>query len=284
MRSQKSQTTVDDYARILKIPGRDGLPRIIVGGHAVNIWSEHYLSAEPDLRKFVPFHSKDLDLLGTTLDLDRLAKETGLEVRKAENKMFIPSAGYLLLPMTNGESVKVEILKRIHGIQTQEIESKAAELTLHGIHVRVIDPIALLQAKTANAVEIEQKNAWGDRQDEKHMRMMVICTRAYLRESVASIGQEKFSTRDCLDFHEAVLKIALSDIGKKAAEIYGIKWREAFPLKELQTSSNVRLKNFVHKRLARMLDELPLPTSKLQSRIPSKTHSHDISDGPELER
>lgn len=249
-------TTLDDYSQVLDLPGKDGLPRIIVGGQAVNFWATFYLKTEPTLNRFVPFHSKDLDLLGTSIDLLDLAKKTGFKIAQAENKTFIPSAGYLLMPLKSGDTVKVEILKRIYGIQTHEIQDKAVVLDYSGHQIRVIDPISLLKAKMENAVNLEQKRPHGDRQDEKHMRIMIVVTQTYLRETIANIGLEKFSVRDCLDFHEEVVNICSSKSGKKAIEMYDIKWEDALPIEDLEHSEHSQLKNFITKRWHRVKTDL----------------------------
>jgi hypothetical protein len=53
-----------------------GQPFIIVGGQAVNIWAAYYLPREPQLQIYLPFTSKDLDLVGTKNDAQRVAAAT----------------------------------------------------------------------------------------------------------------------------------------------------------------------------------------------------------------
>jgi hypothetical protein len=58
-------TEISDFAEILKV--QDGFdPPVVVGGHAVNPWSAYFLaSGVNELTEFIPFTSKDLDLVGT---------------------------------------------------------------------------------------------------------------------------------------------------------------------------------------------------------------------------
>jgi hypothetical protein len=51
----------------------EGQPFIIVGGQAANFWAAYYLSREPKLQAHFPFTSKDLDLIGTKTDVERVA-------------------------------------------------------------------------------------------------------------------------------------------------------------------------------------------------------------------
>ncbi|MBI4023852.1 MAG: hypothetical protein HY360_02660 [Verrucomicrobia bacterium] len=94
MLDSRRQTSLEDYIQVLRLTGTDGLPRILVGGQAIHAWAEYYVEAEPELCKFLPFLSKDIDLLGTALDLLMIERATGFHAVLAENRVFIPSAGY----------------------------------------------------------------------------------------------------------------------------------------------------------------------------------------------
>lgn len=238
---------VEDYRVVLMAPGPDGLPRVIVGGQAVNVWAERYLAAEPRLADYLPFTSKDLDLLGDAHDLDRLAVLTGWRKRAALRRVFIPSAGALEMPRDGQPPVKIEILKRIYGIATEDVLRTAVLVERSGLRLRVIDPITLLQAKTENAVKLPQAN----RQDVKHMRMMMLCVRAFLGEQLAEIEAGRLAPRDYVDALERVLQVASSHTAATAARKLGIDWMETLPLKELQESPHAKLRNFVEKRLPR---------------------------------
>jgi hypothetical protein len=49
---------------------------ILVGGHAVNRWAEHFASAIPALNSLRPFMSKDADIFGDRAMAERLAVST----------------------------------------------------------------------------------------------------------------------------------------------------------------------------------------------------------------
>jgi len=83
---------------VLQLPHQDHL--IIVGGQAVSIWADRYLQAEPELHQYLPFTSKDLDLLGDAVDLHHLSKATGFKRVMAPQKVLIPSAGFIEMAMS----------------------------------------------------------------------------------------------------------------------------------------------------------------------------------------
>ncbi len=251
MNNRRPQTAVSDFVSVLNLRGSDGLPRIVVGGHAVNIWAEYYLPREPKLSKFVPFLSKDLDLLGNHVDLESLAMQTGYPCERAENKMFIPSTGHVLMPFKDGHIVKIDVLKRIYGVSTEKIRDSAIELRREKVLLRVIDPLHLLQAKTENAVHLPQNKEGFERQDERHMRIMLLCTHEYLKDGIMATGKDKSLVRNCLDLHEQLIAFIKTNTALLASKMYGINWKDVFPLKKLEQCPNPRIQNFYKIRLAK---------------------------------
>jgi hypothetical protein len=69
---KRPETHIADFSDVLSCPNGDD-PPVIVGGHAVNLWATYFLSHDEDaLSKYLPFTSKDLDLVGTWDLLERL--------------------------------------------------------------------------------------------------------------------------------------------------------------------------------------------------------------------
>ncbi len=81
-------TEIDDFAEILLSKNSEDLP-VIVGGHAVGLLSRYYLSkGVVGLVRFLPFTSKDLDLVGTMELLDRLQRRfKGVVLRSEPRSM-----------------------------------------------------------------------------------------------------------------------------------------------------------------------------------------------------
>lgn len=246
--SQRPETVIEDYAAALAVPARDGLPHIIVGGQAVNIWAERYLESEPELAKYFPFTSKDLDLIGNDSDFEKIALATGAKKLPSARKLFIPTVGVLEIPRHESSHIKIEILKRIYGVTTEEITRGAVVLERKGIKLRVIDPITLLLAKIHNAAHLPQQT----RQDVKHVKMMLHAVRGFLSEVIAEVEAGKLSERAGVDSLERVLQILNTRETKKVTSKHDIRWTDAFPLTELAASSKAKLKNFSQKHLARL--------------------------------
>lgn len=63
---------------------------VIVGGQAVNFWADRYTPDEPELLAFLPFTSRDLDLLADIANAYRLATETSSTVEKPRRRAASP--------------------------------------------------------------------------------------------------------------------------------------------------------------------------------------------------
>lgn len=153
------------------------------------------------------------------------------------------------MPRAEAKPVKIEVLKRVYGVLTEDAVKAAVRLERNGMQLRVMDPVTLLEAKLHNAVYLPQQN----RQDVKHVRIMVLCVRAYLREQLAEVERGRLGARNFLDSLELVLQIAGSRRAATAARKYGIKWTDVLPLKELAESRHAKLRNFSEKRLPQWL-------------------------------
>ena len=171
MTTSRPATKLDDYKAVLSLPHQEHL--IIVGGQAVSIWADRYLAVEPELHQYLPFTSKDLDLLGDLHDLHQLAKVTGFKMVTAPQKVLIPSTGFLEMPRQDAQPVKIEILKRVYGITNQEAQDTALMVEKDGVRYRVLHPIMLLKAKVETAVHLPQDKPGMERQDARHLKMTI---------------------------------------------------------------------------------------------------------------
>src|ERR1017187_3784654 len=66
-------TGLEPCQAVLAQRDADGQPSIIVGGQAAICWAVYSLPREPRLEAHFPFTSKDLDLIGTKTDAERVA-------------------------------------------------------------------------------------------------------------------------------------------------------------------------------------------------------------------
>ena len=254
MAKSRPETKIKDYRSILALP--DGEHLVIVGGQAVSLWADRYLVNESELRQYLPFTSKDLDLLGDHLDLDHLAKATGFKKESAPRKLLIPSAGYLKIPRAGVRPpIKVEVLKRIHGVTTTEAKATALVVEQEGLRYRVLHPIILLKAKLEATIDLPQDKPGLERQDLRHLKIMLLCVRSFLRELIGEVEAGQLSGRDCVNMLEETMALATSTSGMKARKRHNVDWTTVLPITELDRVRNAKLQNFRDKRLPRWLGD-----------------------------
>ncbi len=182
----RPRTGLDPFEAVLAQRDVAGQPFIIVGGQAANIWAAYYLPREPRLQAHFPFTSKDLDLIGTKTDAERVAAAIHWHAGA-------PSVGggpveAVLRSEPEGAGLNVEFLRDIKGVPHDTILAYARENLVRvaggdkPLLVRVLDPVLLLAGKIRNAVDIEQNQPNRPRQDVKHVAMLVLCVPHFLED------------------------------------------------------------------------------------------------------
>ncbi len=97
---------------VLKMCDADGQPYVLVGGHAVNYWAEHYLSADPQLEKLRPFTSEDIDFTGGHADVQRIARQLELNPSFPPKVATTAMSGFIPFQIGDLKSA-IEVVRRI---------------------------------------------------------------------------------------------------------------------------------------------------------------------------
>lgn len=162
-----------------------------------------------------------------------------------------PWAG--MVPFKVGEiRTCIDFVRILPGFPNHEIEALAITAVRNGKQLRVLDPISLLSCKAYLAIRVDQK----ERRDADHMRIMVICVRAFLRETLRGVESGEITERGWLNAVKRVLKFAETTLGKKVAKQFGIDWSQALPLLEIAASSNRAAIQLREKRLPQWADKM----------------------------
>lgn len=152
---------------------------IVVGAQGVDIWAEitskSSSTASEELSHFLPFTSKDCDVVGDRQLLQKLGNKTRLSVQEYSFGQPTCCVGFLYDPDDPDKEPMIEVLDRVRGLSQNDL-SKPVELLLDGRKVRTFNPLQLLKAKLANAAELDQAT----RQDVRHVKMLIPCVREYL--------------------------------------------------------------------------------------------------------
>jgi len=240
-RGSRTETNLSEFAGILA--PQDGCdPPVVVGGHAVNLWSEYFLAkGMRELSGYVPFTSKDLDLVGSTGLLERLHKS--LKGTLTRSKPRSPVLGRLEVARPGGGVLLIEVLHTVYGLNPQDL-ARTIELRIDGVAARVLLPHLILKAKIENCVGIGQAG----RNDVKHVRMMILCVRAFMMEFLGFVSAGEMSERGLVNVLEETVEIVNGAQAVKAAQLWGFEFSAVWPLDELRSFSGDKITRWLAHR------------------------------------
>jgi len=245
------ELSLDQFDAALSLRDQDGKPYLLIGRQAVYFWATGYVAEEPSLEQWRPFTSKDIDFQGGREDLIRFAKQLGVTPRFPHKKQMTAWAGVVEIN-AGGVRISVDFLRLVPGIKVHEAIRLAVERDFLGRRLRVLDPISLLICKTNLAIKVDQKA----RRDTEHVRIMLLCVRAFLREGLRGVESGEIYERGWLNAVKRVLKLVESTVGRKATRTLGVDWTQALPLLEIATSSQRAVVQLREKRLSQLQAKL----------------------------
>ena len=200
------------------------------------------MSREPKLQVYLPFTSKDLDLVGTKIDADRVADAVHW------NAVPPPVRGgpvvAVLSSEPDGRGLTVEFLREIKGVSHDTILAYARDNLVRvpgsdePVPVRVLDPVLLLAGKIRNAVDIEQDSPELPWQDVKHVAMLALCVPHFLEDIRTQTTERSTQRLICGKYVTilASLKNTYSGRQFEARNPGTIRWQKLIPLAVQQLS------------------------------------------------
>lgn len=233
------------FSEVFRIRDAAGQPYVLIGGQAVNYWAERYLTAEPELGKWQPFTSEDIDFKGGRDDVQRIARQLALPPIYPPKVAMTALSGSIPLQIGDLKS-NIEVVRRIPGIPTG-IETPAIQAEWEGHTIRVLDPISLLACKLELAATVAQER----RHDVEHLRILVPCVRAFLGELLLQVEAGNLPARAWLKVSNQALKLATSVRARKIAVKHGINWPDILPLTAIARSQNDQIRRFREQQLTR---------------------------------
>lgn len=232
---------LEDFAEILRTEDSNGIP-VIVGGHAAGLWSRYFMAGGvTELAKYLPFRSKDLDVVGTNNLLEALHKRFKGRLTRSEPRS--PVFGRLDIPQPGGGFLRVEVLHTVLGLDAKDL-ARTVRIEIEGVTGRIPLPHLILKAKLANAALIDQEG----RQDVKHARMMLLCVRAFIVELSGKRRAELLGKRALVNLLGEIWDIVNSPVAMKAAGLWEFDLPAVWPLAELRMSDNEKLSRWLQHR------------------------------------
>jgi hypothetical protein len=150
---------------------------VIIGGQAINLWSERYQKEEPPWLALRPYTSIDVDLLGNQSDARICAQGTKGELELPDDPAHTPNIAKV---RCRNPAIDIDILHTVNGLSTAEALQTAVSLRHGNVQLRVLHPILCIESKTVNLITLDQQVE--GRQDEKHLLLAIANCREFLTE------------------------------------------------------------------------------------------------------
>jgi hypothetical protein len=217
-------------------------PPVIVGGHAVNLWSMYFLAnGVAGLARYLPFTSKDLDLVGTMDLLDRLHLRLKGKLTRSEPRS--PVLGRLVILSASGNELTIEVLNTVKGLDFKEL-GRTIDLQTGGVFGRVLIPQLVLKAKIENAVSIDQSG----RNDVKHVDMMILCVRAFIGDLAVQVSQGELGARTLVNLLGEVWETVNNPQAIQSNRMWGFDFTEIWPHTALESTGNDKVSRWLQHR------------------------------------
>lgn len=245
--SPQRHASFADCLELLKAFNQNDAAAVVVGGQAVNFWAEMFADKEPELTQFRPFTSADLDLHVPDASSQRVLRARAASVeaeRDPFGKAFTIVSHTFLIKGKRGNVLAVDSLKMVAGLLPREIIKGSVSVEFAGATIRVLNPITCLKAKLCNLRELDQRG----RQDEKHVRILIPCVRAFIRRLLTE-AEGHGNYRPALNALKQLLPITSNRDTLRIARSRGLDLAQTAPFAELAASRNVRIVNFMTKQL-----------------------------------
>jgi hypothetical protein len=230
----------DLLERILELAGTD---MILVGGQALAFWAAYYHTTAPSIAI-----TKDVDLLGTRADVERLARGLGGKVVFPHKKEMTLLVGQVMKDLPGGGYVNIDVIFGVYGdITTEAITTRAVLAESRAGSFRVMHPLDVLQGRLENVHGLPVK------QDEHGVAQLRLAVEM-VRQFVSDIGSQEAAVAEkaarpvALRHLARIEALALSDAGRKVAKRYGVYVADA-----IDPSPVAHIKAFVSKKLPRLL-------------------------------
>jgi hypothetical protein len=230
----------DLLARILELAGTD---MILVGGQALAFWAAYYHTSTPSAAI-----TKDVDLLGTRADVERLARGLGAKAVFPHKKEMTLLVGQVMKDLPGGNYVTIDVMFRIYGdITTEAITTRAVLAESPAGRFRVMHPLDVLQSRLENVHGLSVKQ---DEHGVAQLRLAVEMARKFVGDIGAQeeIGAAEPGRPVALRHLARIESLALSDAGRKVAKRYAVHVADAIDPAPVE-----HIKAFVSKKLPQLL-------------------------------
>ena len=228
--SVMAPTNPELLARILELAGTR---MVLVGGQALAFWAAYYEVPAPAIAV-----TKDVDLIGTRADVERLARGLGGKATFPRQRDLTLLTGQIEKNLPGGDYINIDVQSGVYGnVSTESLEKRAIVAESPVGKFRLLHPLDVLQGRLENVYGIVEK------QDEHGIAQLQLAV-AMVREFLKDIASQEAANQDAtrrpatLRHLRRIETLALSDAGRKVAKRHQVHVADAIePLPLLHIES-----------------------------------------------
>lgn len=193
---------------------------VLVGGQAVNVWSEFYVAQgrADELIPDAPFVSKDIDFCASRATVQVVAARLPTGRAKFANlDEATPQVGLVQFIDEAGQQRQIDFLGAPFGMETKAITDASVPLDVldaqgcpTGHRFRVMHPVDCMESRVHNVVGLA--HAYDSLHGRKQLRASIVCAREALKDILDMPATESFNpVRAALDLNERIFDLCLRD-------------------------------------------------------------------------
>ena len=253
----KQKYSSDDISPVLEAIARTAPGLVLIGGQAINYWSDKYQQDTPEWRRLRPYTSEELDFYGGRAEALSCSKLIpGTKATLNDGRDPSPNAGVLFCPFKGGK-LQVDILTAVYGLQTKDVLCAAPLIQKGDIRIHVLHPLHCLIGKTISLANLPQE----ERQDEKHLKLAILFVAAFLRELL--VHDE---IRSVLNMIEEIYRVAGTNEALRVFERHALEIEKSVPWEDLKSSQHPSIRTLIKQRLPQLTKTL----SRKRRSVPEK--------------
>jgi hypothetical protein len=242
-RPLKRKYSADDVSPVLEAIARTAPKLVLIGGQAINYWSDKYQRQTLEWRRLRPYTSEDLDFYGGRAEALSCSKIiAGTKITLNDGHDPSPNAGVLFYPFKGGK-LRVDILTAVYGLKTRDVVRAAPLIRKSDISIQVLHPLHCLIGKTISLANLPQE----ERQDEKHLKLAILFVRAFLRDLVAQ-GE----VRSVLNMIEEIYRVAGTNEALRVFKRHSAEIEKSVPWEELKSCPHPPIRTLIKQRLPQL--------------------------------
>jgi len=223
---------------------------VICGGQAVNLCAAVFLN-EKQLRAILgktSAMSDDMDIVITRELQNHICKpklQPGFSINSFAD--FRQPIQFAVMP-DDLPDTRIDVLRSIKGIHIEKDRIFEDALELDNSPFLVMNPTTLLIAKAENCATLEQDSPTSQRNDIKHLKLLIPIVHNYLQKLVQDCDpMSKAEQREIIRFLKNIHAASQKANFIKAMKLAQVELHDAIPIKEIRSSKLETLRNYLNR-------------------------------------